>query len=160
MAYILQTDSYTCGPVAIINADIWKNGSSGIDVTDLSKKCGTNELRGTERWDLNLTTLGISQKPTYNISTIKEEIELGNSAIILISFRERHNSVGAHYIFVEKGEDGNKLISHNSHIDSGGTYQDQCYQDWEVLYEELLRCNPNDEMGLFYPCEWIVRNEN
>ncbi len=160
MAYILQTDGYRCGPVAIINADVWKNGSSSIDIEKLSQGCGTNEVRGTERWDLNLKDiLGISQKPTYKISTIGEELEIGNSAIILYSFREWDNSVGAHYIFVEKV--GGELLVHNSFgEDESADYQNKCYQDWEVLHEELLRCNPNDEMGLFYPCAWIVRNEN
>jgi hypothetical protein len=159
MTYILQLDDYTCGPVAIINANVWKNGSCYLGIENLSQKCKTNKIRGTERWDLDVTILGISQKPAYNISLIKEELAKGNSAIILISFRNSDNSVGAHYIFVEKA-DNNKLLAHNSsYRDDISKYKDEYFEDWDMFYDSQLKFNPNDEKGLFYPCAWIVKKD-
>ena len=50
----LQTDDYSCGPVAIYNAYYYKyNCFPNITLKKLCNRCLTNEQTGTERWYMN-----------------------------------------------------------------------------------------------------------
>ena len=139
----LQTDDYSCGPIALQNAYYYLNGNyPKVTIKKLCERCSTTYEFGTWRWDLHKNGLMHLHKGVYNV----EKIMKMKAFILLYSFGEKY----AHYVFVENR--GNSYMVYN--------YCDMEQDYTHILmnrskFRNILRGNPrvND---LDYPIAWEV----
>ncbi len=157
--YVLQRDDYSCGPIAILNAYIWKYGkfTSKISFRKLRNLCKTNAKRGTERWNMKIDVLKESNKPIYAIKNIKKSLENYNGIILDYSFKSVQNNINCHYVFIYKDGCNYMVINGLKEINGKLEYKNVKYNSWNSLYNKILRFNPKDELGLDYPCAWIIK---
>ena len=140
----LQTNDYSCGPVAIYNAYCYKyNCFPNISLKKLCNRCLTNEQTGTERWNMNYNNIINLGKCIYN----KKNIMKMNVFILLYSFSEKY----AHYVFVERIVE--KYYIYNYYDELSDSYINVIKSKRE--FEDLIRANPKVN-ELDYPLAWIV----
>ena len=141
----LQTDDYSCGPIALINAYIYLHGKyPRISTRTLTIECLTTE-NGTNRWDLDNNSILILKKPTYNIKKIMEM----NAFILLYSFSKSN----AHYVFVKKVDNENFHIY--NYYDTENDSYINIVMDQESFLHKILRKNPRIS-NLDYPLAWTI----
>ena len=139
----LQTDDYSCGPVALQNAYYHLYGKyPSVTIKKLCSKCSTTYEFGNWRWDLHKNGLIQLNKGIYDINKIANL----DAFILLYSFSEKN----AHYVFV---------------VNHGDYYFIYNYCDLEHDYthiamsknefRNILRANPKVN-GLDYPIAWEV----
>jgi len=119
--YARQTDDYSCGPTAIINALKW----SGFDMTlqllpFFQHSCRTIDPVYFDDWDKNGTfdsdfdrvlrwssrgKIKVRKKNCPLIEEIKEHLKDGGALCLSYYWRVKKENIG-HFIFIEKLEDG------------------------------------------------------
>lgn len=147
--YLIQDDDYSCGPVAVNNAHLWKYGHCKYSISKLAKLSNTEEENGTDRTFLYIKNLCTTSRPINNISKIKKALYDGNG-IILLYFHKK-DSIIKHYVFVTY--ENNKFNVYNYILDD--QYKHTCFNTWNDIYETILKNNYTDKFGV-YPCAWII----
>ena len=142
----LQTDDFSCGPVALINAYYNKHSEypKNMSIKRLNNICETNQEYGTYRWNIKNNPIIKLQKSVYNTKKI-----LGMKRFILLYSFSFSNRVCAHYIFVEKDNDIYKL--YNYFYSDENNYVNRS-MDKLTFIEKLIKNNPttDDELSLIH----------
>jgi len=146
----LQTDDFSCGPVAIINAYYYKHSEypKNITIKRLTHICETNQEYGTYRWNIKKNPIIKLEKSVYNTKKI-----LGMNRFILLYSFSFSNRVCAHYIFVEKDNDIYKLYNY---FDSDENNYVNRSMDKFRFIEKLIKNNPTTDDELDYPLAWEI----
>ncbi len=180
--YLTQTDNNSCGPIATINAEIWKALVSTKTVigtepnkTEPNKPTGTGwetlgprryllrtkhnnyPVRGTlwEDMDRVLRQLGVSHTMTTNLEYMRKALNKGQSLIVMYSYSD------------QKVIPGCRIEAHYIFVYpdlvTGRIYvvnEDRKYfNTWETFEQTYLSNNPSDAEGNNYPRCWVVGSE-
>lgn len=154
MKYLKQRDGYSCGPIALKNAYIYKNKPKNNDpalrvtLKRLRRECRTNLTYGTPHYNLTnyreipeLQNLNLS-RPVYNVNDI-----MNLDAFILLY----SNVVTEHYVFVT-----HKRLHY--HVYNGFNYNKRRH-DHLILSPEKFQGLLNDcipKLGVQYPVAWRI----
>ena len=140
-----QTDDFSCGPVAVINAYRYINNKfPKTTLNRLRYICKTNEYYGTERKNLIKNTIIDLSEETYNVRRIKTF----KAFILLYSV----SKLQAHYVFVIKNN--NKYTIYNTFDNVNDNYYQITTSEKEFHFNYLKPDMYNNEK---YPVAWNIK---
>lgn len=133
--YYIQTDKYSCGPIAIMNAIKWKyrEEDSYLSFDDLRKKCKTSET-GSNMDDVGATLNDYQiAKPIWTTShrIMKNELNKKNALILCHAIEAKSEECHYSFVFIDE-------YSRIRTINNGKYYYSL---KWETFVRDNLNVN-------------------
>lgn len=183
--YLKQPDSYSCGPVAIINALKWLGCKADKTLLPtLKQKCKTrdpkkNKLKGTRVSDLirginwcvkefGLLRNAFGRFQQLTLRDIEEAIDAGHAVLVAASWRDPIFGIRENHGFLivkryKKGElDLPENISHNRFWVANGPetlLKHKVPNKLTTISRQYLRHICRHRSNGFAPCGWIIKKQ-
>ena len=166
MRYVAQSDDFSCGPVAILNALKWVGSDATIKnyLPFLQFGCRTIDLEDPTNWDDNGTSnqdfdrilryvgkgkfkIRRTHRPT--VPMIRRHLMAGGSVALGYFWRDG-TSFGEHFCFLSKMEN-NQFVTANDHLST--TYNAVCYRLEKTIRRWLKKSDDS-------PVAWFLTKES
>jgi len=140
-----QGKDYNCGPVALKNAYVYKYGHfPQTTLNRLSHECNTNDIYGTERWDIAKNSILPLGKPIYDTNKI---LNLGSFILLYVLEDE-----WPHYVFVVTKNSTYNVYNYYDPVKDRYSHINLKREDF---YNIFLKNNPRF-CDLDYPVAWKI----
>ena len=152
--FILQSDSYSCGPVAVHNAMVWQRGQAP-DWSELVAECKPCPETGTSvcrmlAWCVSVRTSKLSRMRSWLIQ--------GHGFILLYGKEQDKTTPEMHYVFIHPSTDdfetNSKVIVRNAICpQTAPDYRHAVvhWDRWADLFGRRMSC-----MGTEVPVAWRI----